>query len=247
MTDDPTIVDLINELNRTDESEKLEAKLCSELGNSFFETVCAFSNEPELGGGTILLGIEAEENVLFPLYRPEGVQDVNKILNDISTGTSSKFNTPIRVRIDQEEIDGNVVVRVVVAEAPQSAKPIYFSKRGLPSGAYRRIGSSDIRCTADDLHVFFAARSTDSYDKAVLEDTTFNDVDHDAVNEYRLSREAANPDAEDLEWNDVELLHSLGCVKNAQGEYRLTVGGLVLFGKTQALRRTFPTFRLLTR
>ena len=244
MVEPPSIVDQINELNRVGESERLEAKRCTELGNSFFETVCAFSNEPELGGGTILLGVEAEMDALFPFYKAAGILDVDKILNDITTGCSSKFNVPIRVSVDQAVVDDVVIIRVQVAEAPQAAKPIYFEKRGLPEGAYRRIAASDVRCTADDLHVFFQARKTDTYDRAVLDDTAFNDVDPDAVNEYRIARKKANSEAEELKWDDGELLYSLGCVQKVSGEYRLTVGGLVLFGKAQALRRIFPTFRV---
>jgi ATP-dependent DNA helicase RecG len=244
MADALTIRDQINELNRVGESERLEAKRCSELGNSFFESVCAFSNEPELGGGTILLGVVVEEDVLFPLYSPVGVPNVDKVLNDISTGCASKFNSPIRVNVDQEEIGNAVVIRVVVPEAPQSAKPLYFTSKGLPGGAYRRIAASDIRCTADDLNIFFAARSTDTYDKSILVDTSFDDVDPDAVHEYRIAREKVNPDAEELKWNDEELLNALGCMKKVDGECRLNVGGLVLFGKAQALRRTYPTFRV---
>jgi len=244
MTDMLTIVDQLNELNRVGESERLEAKRCIELGTSFFETVCAFSNEPELDGGTILLGVEAEMDALFPFYKAVGVPDVDKIMNDITTGCSSKFNIPIRVNVDLAKVDDVVVIRVEVPEAPQAAKPIYFAKRGLPEGAFRRIAASDVHCTADDLHVFFQARKTDTYDRAVLDDTTFDDVDPDAVIEYRTAREKANSDAEELKWNDEELLFSLGCVKKVSGEYHLTVGGLVLFGKSQALRRIFPTFRI---
>ncbi len=36
-------------------------------------------------------------------------------------------------------------------------------KKGLPSGAFRRIGSTDQRCTDDDMHVFY--QDTDSYDQ----------------------------------------------------------------------------------
>ena len=68
-----TTQELITELNITDETDKTEVKLISgnDVGKSFYETVSAFSNEPELDGGTILLGVERED-ALFPIYTVAG-------------------------------------------------------------------------------------------------------------------------------------------------------------------------------
>lgn len=41
---------LFEELNSGDENVKIEAKRSSEVGKSILETVCAFANEPDLGG-----------------------------------------------------------------------------------------------------------------------------------------------------------------------------------------------------
>ena len=50
--------ELFDRLNEVDENESLEAKsLKQDTSRSVLETVCSFSNEPELGGGVILLGI----------------------------------------------------------------------------------------------------------------------------------------------------------------------------------------------
>ena len=49
-----TAEQLIEELNTLDEHTSIEAKTAFELGTSIMETVCAFSNEPHLGGGYII-------------------------------------------------------------------------------------------------------------------------------------------------------------------------------------------------
>jgi ATP-dependent DNA helicase RecG len=54
--------DLLNELNAVDESIQIEAKRSSDFGKSILETVIAFANEPGLGGGYILLGVEWSVN-----------------------------------------------------------------------------------------------------------------------------------------------------------------------------------------
>ncbi len=54
--------DLFAELNAIDESVQIEAKKASEIGKSVQQTVCAFANEPGLGGGYMLLGAAWERN-----------------------------------------------------------------------------------------------------------------------------------------------------------------------------------------
>lgn len=46
-----TALELLESLNLLGEQERLEAKRASESGKSVLETVCAFANEPGLGGG----------------------------------------------------------------------------------------------------------------------------------------------------------------------------------------------------
>ena len=54
--------EIIEILNAVDENVKLEAKRGSSIDKSVMESICAFSNEPNLGGGLIVLGIQREEN-----------------------------------------------------------------------------------------------------------------------------------------------------------------------------------------
>jgi membrane-bound inhibitor of C-type lysozyme len=56
---------------------------------------------------------------------------------------------------------------------------------GLPKGAYRRIGSSDVRCTAEDLAVFYGDRSSQSLDATVILDAEMHEIDPVGVAEYR--------------------------------------------------------------
>lgn len=115
MISSKAVRDLIIELNEVDETEHLEAKSINsgELGRSVYDTICSLSNEPNLGGGTILLGVE-KELALFPQFVAVGVDDADKIQNDLASGCASKFNIPVRVDISHEKIDGKIVVRVDV-------------------------------------------------------------------------------------------------------------------------------------
>lgn len=135
-----------------------------------------------------------------------------------------------------EAIEGRTVIGVYIPESQAGDKPIFFRSRGLPKGAYRRIGSTDQRCTE--------ARSGQTFDEMPVADATLGDIDPEAVADYRRARGAANPEAVELGWTDEELLRALGCLAVREGRAVPTVAGIVLFGTAMALRRCLPMMRL---
>lgn len=240
-----TALELLERLNLLDENERIEAKSASEIGKSLLETVCAFANEPGLGGGWLLLGVVREEMALFPSYEVHGLEQPDKLSADLASQAASIFNRPLRLDIQTEVIDGKAVIVVFVPEAAVQDKPIYFKAQGLPRGAFRRIGSTDQHCTDDDLLALYQNRQQESFDGGLVPDATPDDFAPEAIADYRQSRSEANPDAEELRWTDHELLQALGCIRqNDRGEWQPTVAGLLLFGKPVALRRSFPMTRV---
>lgn len=120
---------------------------------------------------------------------------------------------------------------------------MYFKNEGLPRGAWRRVGSTDQRCTEEDLHMFY--HDADDFDKVVVDGTDFDDIDENAVRFYRRLREVVNPKAEELNYSDFDLLRSLNAVsRDKNGQWRLTNTGLLVFGKQGALRREMPAVRV---
>lgn len=237
--------DLLESLNLLDEHERIEAKRAQEAGKSILETICAFANEPALGGGWILLGVQREELALFPAYEVEGLGQPDKISADLASKCASMFNRPYRVDISTEYLDGKAVIVVFVPEASPQDKPLFLKAQGLPKGAFRRIGSTDQHCTEDDLIALYQGHQQDSFDTGIVTDATLEDFAPEALADYRQSRAEANPDAEELRWSDEELLQSLGCLRrNTSGQWQPTVAGLLLFGKPVALRRCFPMTRV---
>ena len=232
-------------MNAGDEGVRIEAKRASEVGKSILETICAFANEPDLDGGYILLGAVRkgfDENG-FPVYEPENIENPDKIQTDIANQCASVFNIRIRPQIETEVVDGKTVIVVKVDEAPLSQKPVYFEKRGLPQGAYRRIGPSDQKCTEDDMPVFYS--SAESFDCSIVKGSSLDDIDENALSYYRRLREKVNPNAEELTYDDTNLLLALrACEKDKSGEYVLTYTGLIVFGRTMALRRLMPALRV---
>lgn len=237
-----TVKDLIERLNTTDECNTIEAKKGGGIDHSVMETVCAFSNEPGLQGGYILLGIERDEASLFPSYSVTGVTDPDKLQLDLSSQCASMFNIRVRPEIKVEEISGKLAMKVWIPELPQAQKPLYFKSEKLPAGAYRRISSSDQRCTDDDLYVFY--NKEDSLDSSMVKGTSYADISEEAIKQYRSFRAKVNEYAEELNYSDEELLQSLGCLQKENEQWVLTYTGLLVFGKRASLRRLLPMVRV---
>lgn len=237
-----TAKELIEQLNAMDETSRIEAKRGSAINRSLLETICAFSNEPRLEGGFILLGVVREDESLFPIYKTEKLGNLDQLQLDIASQCASRFNQPIRPSIEVEEVSGNPVIKIFVPELPDAQKPVYFKNEGLPRGAYRRIGSSDQRCSDDDLALFY--NQTESFDSTIVSASSWDDVDEAAIERYRSLREKVNPHAEELNYKDTDLLRSLGCLQINDKGRQLTFAGLLVFGKSMAQRRLIPSVRV---
>ena len=236
-----TAQELFEILNDQDECPWIEAKGGSDSSHSVMETVCAFSNEPGLGGGYILMGVALDTTVLFPQYKIKGVSDPDKFQRDFATQCAGMFNLPVRPEVTVEKIHDKNVIKIWINELSARQKPVYFKADGLPFGALRRIGSTDQHCTDDDMHVFY--QDTTSYDQTPVTGITISDVDENAIKRYRVLREKVNPSAEELTYDDAELLQALGCI-NREKPDELNVAGLLLFGKSMTQRSTFPMLRV---
>ncbi len=232
---------LIELLNQQDECSWIEAKGGSICSHSVMETVCAYSNEPGICGGYILMGVTLDEESSTPSYRVTGVSNPDKFQRDLATQCAGMFNIPVRPDVSVEKTAGKTVIKIWVNELPQRQKPLFFKSQGLPSGALRRIGSTDQHCTDDDMHLFYG--DTTSFDQSPVKGSTLSDADENAIKRYRHLREKVNPMAEELLLADEELLQSLGCV-NKDNPHELNMAGLLLFGSGKSLRRTYPMLRV---
>jgi ATP-dependent DNA helicase RecG len=94
---------------------------------------------------------------------------------------------------------------------------------------------------------FYKERSAQTYDTTTIPDATFNDIDLEAIAAYRRERQAVNPNASELNYDDQRLLFALNAITknpNQKEEYCLTFAGLILFGNAISLRRYFPMHRI---
>ncbi|MDD3761634.1 MAG: ATP-binding protein [Acidithiobacillus sp.] len=238
--------DLLDELNAVDESARIEAKRASDMGKSVMETVIAFANEPSLDGGYLLLGVDwAINDKGDTVYRPVGLPDPDKVQRDLASQCASMLNVALRPEMQLEQVGGKTLLVVYVPEADVTHKPIYKKATGLPGGAYRRIGSSDQRCVDEDLWVLRGeSQPLHGPDSSILSDARADDFDPTAIAAYRRERARINPQAEELDYGDEDMLEALGALKRVDGALQPTLAGIVLFGKPLALRRLLPMVRI---
>ena len=102
---------LFEHLQLLDETERIEAKTGREAGRSILETICAFANEPNLGGGWLLLGVASDEEAPFPGYVVVGVDNPGKLGSDLASQAAGMFNLPLRrcypmLRVDYIRVPG---------------------------------------------------------------------------------------------------------------------------------------------
>jgi len=239
-----TAQELLTELNTLDEHLTIEAKTASDVGTSLMATVCAFANEPHLGGGYILLGVAPASDSFCPAYDAVGVSNPDQLQQEIATQCASMFNIPIRPQIVSERIGDKTLITVFVPEASAHEKPIHFRNQSLPRSARRRIGSTDQKCTDDDMVLFYEDRRGETYDEQFVADAAMDDFDEEAIELYRRLRSDVNSQAEELTWSRDELLEALCAVKRRNGVLKPTVAGVLLFGSSKALRRLFPMLRI---
>ena len=239
-----TFDEIWEKLRDGDETVEIEAKRAEEVGNSILETVSAFSNEPGRGGGYLLLGVALKPDTPFPEYELAGIPDPDRLQQELATKCSEMMNIPVRPQIYLERRDGRNLLLVYIPEAQTYEKPVYIKAKGLPKGAFRRIASTDHHCTDEDLALFYQLREHKSFDETVIPDTTLDDLDPKAIAEYRRARAEVKPNASELLYDDAELLYALSATARHQGGVCATLAGLMLFGKSAALRRHFPMTRV---
>lgn len=233
--------ELLNLIQNADESERVEVKRSAEkIGDSVLETISAFSNEPSLGGGYLVLGLTKNDSNKAPRYKVTGVSNPDKLQSELVTLCRQNFNKPIRPAIDVLLHPEGPIIVAYISEAETYEKPIFIKSRGIEKGAYRRIGPTDQLCTQEDLDMLYQFRSQKKFDKTVLEEASWKDFDPQAIAAYRVYRKEVNPKAKELAWNDQELIIALRAAVEIKNVIKPTVAGIILFGTEMALRRLFP-------
>ena len=246
--DEFTPEQLLEQLRQLDEQPRIEAKRASEIGKSVMQTICAFANEPGLGGGYLLLGVE-EPATPDHTFSVCGIGDADSLLNTIQVNCRDQFESPVPVQGEVALLEGKKVIRLFVPELEPAAKPCTFkgrfdSKNKRKTGVWRRGLNGDYECSQQELEPLLLAKSGVSFEQVQLADAHWDDLDPSAIEQYRTLRAKVRPYAEELQASDPEMLYALNLVKKRGDEWVPNIAGLLLMGKPLALRRLLPAVRV---
>ncbi len=231
------------QIKKYKENNRIEAKKAmGGLPKSIWETYSAFANTL---GGVILLGVEEyKDKSLHPvnLPDPEGmVEEFWRIVNHTDK-VSVNILSAAHVRI--ETVEGNRIIVITVPRAERYNRPVYIDKDPF-SGAYRRNGEGDYRCTPEEIEAMLRDAVTEEQDARILEAMLPEAFDGETVDRYRDLMEKERPDHPWETLMDLEFLHELGALgRGTDGRLHPTVAGLLMFGRVEEITKEFPAYVL---
>lgn len=225
-----------------DEDEKLEYKACfNKLSNDVWETVSAFENT---SGGKIVLGVDEVNNSGNISYVAKGIKNPHKIVEQFCSNIANKISSSTITNGSmtlQDAGDGRQIIVINVPEARDNKKPVMAD--GKP---YVRKGSVDVEAKGEDL-VALITNASDDLDTEILKNYDLNDLNLTDVAEYQKMISSRDKyrfyDGMELE----TFLEQIGVISKdyfGDGEKGITVGGLLFFGKNNAIVHKFPGFQL---
>jgi ATP-dependent DNA helicase RecG len=218
------------------------------LPGDLWETYSAFANTD---GGTIYLGISEQGDDIRAL----GVTDTDRLLRDFwnTVNNRGKVSHCLVVNKDVEVLEmgnGHEVVKVIAIKVPRAGRrerPVYVGQDPF-NGTYRRNHEGDYQCTRQEVERMFADRSEEPADHRILKGFSMADLDMLSLKQYRNRFASRFPDHAWLAEDDKGLLRKLGgwSVDRSTGAEGLTVAGLLMFGKHEAIadKDAVPGFHL---
>ncbi|MBL7492545.1 putative DNA binding domain-containing protein [Frankia sp. AgB1.9] len=186
------------------------------LPSSLTSTLSALANQP--GGGTIILGLDEKTG-----FRAVGLSDVQTLKQGLAAKARA-FTPPVRLTIDDAEVDGAPVIVAQVHECDRSTKPCRVTATGT---AYLRAYDGDYALSGLEEQGFLAGRRPPHFDRSPVEDGNLDDLDVELVDAFLASVRDRDPSGLGRFPDDAELLRRAGVTVGAG---QPTVAGLLALG-----------------
>lgn len=213
------------------EWEDFEVKEASfAVPKSAWETVSAFSNT---AGGWLVFGIKKDGKE----FTISGTINAEKVSEDFLNvlRSKNKFNKRIDPIAKKYAIGSKTVIAFYIPQKHPREKPVYFDSQ---KNTFIRTGSGDRRATQEEIDSFYRNASFEEKDNEIT-DLTVADLDSETVKQYRNLFLQVNPNHRYLVLSDEDFLEKLLVIK----EGKITYGGLIVFGREDAIQRKMPNFR----
>ncbi|QQZ29820.1 transcriptional regulator [Thiothrix subterranea] len=208
------------------------------LPSTLWETYSGFANT---GGGTLYLGITQTDADSLDIHGLP-IAAAEKLRTDFWNTLNNRGKVSINL-LSNGDVSliplpdaSKVVIRIHVPPASRTQKPVYIGQNPL-FGTYRRYHEGDYRCSEDEVRRMFADQSSEPADSRILQHFGWNDLDKDSIRQFRNRFASRDPYHAWLEEDDLGLLTKLGGWRRdrASGQEGLTLAGLLMFGKHEAI------------
>ena len=223
-----------------DEYEELEFKSArGGVPKSLWETYSAMANTH---GGVILLGVEDDGTV-------SGVRDPARIKKSFwdTINNRGKVSANLLTDADMAEVDHEqgMILAIRVPRASRYQRPVFLGQNPL-TGTYRRNFEGDYHCTEQEVSRMLSDRAEEPADSRILEYFTLDDLERTSLQQYRHRFASHKPNHPWLGEEDMGLLKKLGGWRRDRksGIEGLTVAGLLMFGRDEAIREGVPQFHV---
>lgn len=217
------------------------------LPHDLWETYSAFANTD---GGTLWLGI-TQRNGKLDVH---GVTDAEKLVADFwnTLNNRGKVNRNLLASgnvsiLPLTDRPGHALIKIEVPRAGRRERPVFIGTDPF-HGTFRRNYEGDYRCRDDEVRRMFADQAEEPPDSRILKGFSFADIDLDSLRQFRNRFASRAPSHPWLQEDDQGLLAKLQGWRRdrASGLEGLTVAGLLMFGRTEAILapEAVPGFQL---
>ena len=232
----------IIKLLKIGENQEVEFKESkNKLSKSLWETYSSFANTK---GGFIILGIKEDKKT--KICAIEGVENANNILKDFWSIINNKEKISSNVLDDSDvkiiDIDNKQVIVIQVPRVNRRNKPIYINNNPI-TGTYKRYHEGDYKCSKEELRVMASESSEESKDGTILKEFDINNLDKETIDSYRTRFKIHKGD--NHEWNNLSNKDFLCMIRAIDRKTnKLTLAGLLMFGKNEDILEIIPRFFL---
>ena len=198
---------------------------------SMWETYSSMANTD---GGCILLGVENDGTI-------SGLPNPAKTRKTVWDSLNNRGQVSVKLLSnDQVRVVPVGEKSVLVMEIPRAnrrQRPVYVGQNPI-TGTYRRNYEGDYLCNPDEVGRMLADQSEEPADSRILEHFSIDDIDPTSLQQYRQRFSARAPDHPWLSLDHRGFLAKLGGWRKdrATRQEGLTVAGLLMFGKDEAIR-----------
>lgn len=211
----------------------------------FWPTYSSFANTD---GGVIIIGVKEKNGNFYPEgLSAETVEQYEKIFWD-SVNDPNQVSRKLMANKDviKDDYNGNYFLIFFVPRASREERPVYVGQNPMRS-TYRRNASGDYLCKEWEVAIMLAERRPKlAMDAEILEGYTFDDIDKESLRGFRqlfMNLKPTHPWTEDDDFTLLKHMKAYG-KDRVSGKEGLTLAGLLMFGKYDAITDAIPQFMI---